>query len=247
MKRDVQWSFAGSLALHVALLIGLVAAYRIVRPVAAARQPILSIGLLAASDELPPPPEPPAAAELPEAPAPATAALPPLPTELLSPPAMEEEHPVEPSAIPKPLLPEPAPSTAAAETRPQRKPFPRPGEKRGPAVTGAPAATRAQTSAGGEALGQASKASPARVIFRPEPPYPASARRSKQEGVVRVRATVSAAGRVTAAQVIRSSGFPALDSAALAAVRQWRFEPARSHGVAVASEIEAPLRFQLPR
>lgn len=79
----------------------------------------------------------------------------------------------------------------------------------------------------------------------PEPPYPAAARRRRQEGVVLLQVTVAAAGRATRVEVKQSSGFALLDEAAVRAVRQWEFEPARLDSKAVASEIEVPVRFRL--
>lgn len=60
-----------------------------------------------------------------------------------------------------------------------------------------------------------------------------------------LRVKVGADGRVQDVSIRRSSGFPSLDQAALAAVRRWRFDPARAAGVVVASEVEVPVRFQL--
>jgi protein TonB len=56
---------------------------------------------------------------------------------------------------------------------------------------------------------------------------------------------VTAEGRAARVALLRSSGVPALDQAALTAVRSWEFEPARADGVAVACDIEVPVRFQL--
>jgi periplasmic protein TonB len=50
------------------------------------------------------------------------------------------------------------------------------------------------------------------------------------------------AARVTLKQ---TSGFPLLDEAALQTVRDWEFEPARINSIAVESEIEVPVHFQL--
>ena len=45
--------------------------------------------------------------------------------------------------------------------------------------------------------------------------YPADARKRREEGVPRLQFTIDRAGRVVSARIIRSSGFPALDQAAL--------------------------------
>ena len=79
----------------------------------------------------------------------------------------------------------------------------------------------------------------------PEPPYPAAARRRRQEGLVLLQVTVAAAGRATRVEVKQSSSFPLLDEAAVRAVREWEFAPARLDAQAVESEIEVPVRFKL--
>jgi TonB family protein len=63
------------------------------------------------------------------------------------------------------------------------------------------------------------------------PVYPEQARSAGIAGVVIIEATVDATGTVTAAKLLR--GQPLLDEAALAAVRQWRYEPTVLNGVAV--------------
>lgn len=84
-------------------------------------------------------------------------------------------------------------------------------------------------------------------IYRinPEPAYPPSARRRGQQGLVLLTVHVTAQGRAAGVEVKRSCGFAVLDEAALRAVRNWEFEPARIDSLAVDSEIEVPLRFKL--
>jgi protein TonB len=79
----------------------------------------------------------------------------------------------------------------------------------------------------------------------PPPPYPAEARRLKQEGRVLLSVSVTAEGRVGAAAIKQSSGFPLLDDAALRGVQNWRFRAASVGGLRVASDVEIPIRFQL--
>lgn len=84
-------------------------------------------------------------------------------------------------------------------------------------------------------------------LRNPAPPYPAEARRRRWEGVVLLNVRVSAQGRAAAVSVQQSSGHDALDAAALAAVRDWDFEPARLGPVAIESRIEVAVRFTLKR
>ena len=79
----------------------------------------------------------------------------------------------------------------------------------------------------------------------PAPAYPTAAKQARQEGTVTLEVEVSTAGLPTKVSLARSSGFPALDQAALAAVRRWKFEPARTAGVAVKGHVVVPLRFEL--
>jgi protein TonB len=82
-------------------------------------------------------------------------------------------------------------------------------------------------------------------LQNPSPAYPLAARKRGIEGVVRLNVEVSAEGAPTAVNLAESSGFAPLDEAALAAVRNWRFEPAKRGGKAVSARVEIPLRFKL--
>jgi protein TonB len=77
------------------------------------------------------------------------------------------------------------------------------------------------------------------------PRYPESARRAGIEGRVVLRVTVTAGGSSEAVVVEQSSGHALLDRSALAAVRRWRFLPARRGGIVVSSEIAIPILFRL--
>jgi protein TonB len=80
-----------------------------------------------------------------------------------------------------------------------------------------------------------------------QPEYPPRCRRMGIEGVVRVRALVGENGRPRQVSVARSSGDEALDRAAVEAVRQWRFEPARRGGQAVSAWAAVPIKFELTK
>lgn len=79
----------------------------------------------------------------------------------------------------------------------------------------------------------------------PQPSYPLSARRQRQEGLVVLTVKVTALGRAELVEFKHSSGFPALDEAAIQAVRRWQFQPARIDSIAVDSVVEIPVRFRL--
>ena len=76
-------------------------------------------------------------------------------------------------------------------------------------------------------------------------PYPARARRLGQQGLVKVRAEIDDQGIVMVAQISVSSGFADLDNAALDAVKNARFLPAKKNGRSVPSIFVKPIRFRL--
>jgi protein TonB len=76
-------------------------------------------------------------------------------------------------------------------------------------------------------------------------PYPPRARRLGQQGLVKIRAEIDDQGIVVAAQISVSSGFGDLDNAALDAVKNARFLPAKKNGRSVASIFVKPIRFRL--
>lgn len=61
------------------------------------------------------------------------------------------------------------------------------------------------------------------ITHRVNPLYPSASRRAGEEGTVLLDIVVGANGVPTEINVERSSGFPALDESAVAAVRKWRF------------------------
>jgi periplasmic protein TonB len=81
--------------------------------------------------------------------------------------------------------------------------------------------------------------------YQTKPTYPESARRDRAEGVALLRFEVLATGRVGEVVVARSAGHRDLDRAAIDAIRQWHFEPARRGPTAVAVWVTLPVRFEL--
>lgn len=82
-------------------------------------------------------------------------------------------------------------------------------------------------------------------LNNPAPPYPLTARRLGQEGLVVLVVLVDTHGHPTSVELGQSSGFPLLDGSALKTVRRWRFQPGRIAGIAEESVIEVPIRFVL--
>ena len=85
----------------------------------------------------------------------------------------------------------------------------------------------------------------AATLHNPAPVYPLEARRRRQQGIVRLRVTVSVDGRVEDIAVARTSGFDLLDRAALEAVRRWTFVPGSRGGVPVKAVGSLAIPFKL--
>jgi protein TonB len=96
-----------------------------------------------------------------------------------------------------------------------------------PAVAAAPAAPArpAGPAEGGDLS--------AKMVSFVAPSYPLESRRKREEGTVVLSLLLSAEGRVADISVSSSSGFARLDSAALEAVRKWRWSPLVRDGQAV--------------
>ena len=112
-------------------------------------------------------------------------------------------------------------------------------------------AAAAKAKAEAEALEQA-KASAMRVGGKVKPPtkikdvtpvYPAAAKSAGVAGVVIIEATIGANGKVIDTKVLRS--VPALNDAALDAVRQWEYSPTLLNGVPVPVVMTVTVNFKL--
>jgi protein TonB len=82
-------------------------------------------------------------------------------------------------------------------------------------------------------------------LDNPHPSYPVLARRMKLQGTVVLRVLVNSAGRAEELIVDQTSGASILDQAALGAVRDWRFVPARRGAHVIAHWVDVPVRFRL--
>lgn len=102
------------------------------------------------------------------------------------------------------------------------------------------------------AAGASASASPSVDIGyknRNPPRYPPEAIKKGQEGTVILDVTVDATGKVTGVQVDQSgTDAPAeLQTVAIAAARQWEFNPGRKGGKPVGGMIQVPVNFSLSR
>ena len=79
--------------------------------------------------------------------------------------------------------------------------------------------------------------------YQIKPDFPESARKEGAEGTTMLRVEVMANGRVGEIVVARSAGRRDFDRAAIEAVKQWVFEPARRGTTAVAVWATLPVRF----
>jgi TonB family protein len=100
----------------------------------------------------------------------------------------------------------------------------------------------ARTQAAPVAQPVASSAYP-RYHENPPPGYPETARQRGYEGVVLVAVEILTDGRVGKAVVRQSSGYAILDHTAVAAVRDWKFVPAKKSGVPYKTWAELPIKF----
>jgi protein TonB len=102
----------------------------------------------------------------------------------------------------------------------------------------------------GEATSRPQRSFETPVVVNAESPigYPRALYEQRVEGTVVLRLFVDDTGAVVpdSTQVAEASGYPALDSAALAGVAEMRFAPAQRDGQPVATSFLQPVHFRLP-
>jgi protein TonB len=169
------------------------------------------------SEEVPAPTEetPPTLPEPVEQPTPEPA---PLPEEA---PPLEQKPEVlpepQPTPAPKPPTPKPKKSTASPIGKPNTGP-----QTTGPIGSGSPNVNASQAS----------------FAKRPSLIYPVESRQAREEGTVVLRITVDARGRPTNVAIIKGSGFPRLDRAAIEGAWRCRIRNAKA-----GATLDVPLRF----
>lgn len=109
--------------------------------------------------------------------------------------------------------------------------------------TGAPPPPPKPVSQGPVRVGGAIKAP--ELTHRVNPVYPPAAQSAQVEGSVMLEATVDGNGRVQSVRVARSHAL--LEAAAIAAVKQWRYEPLLLNGQPTPFILTVTINFSIPR
>jgi TonB family protein len=89
---------------------------------------------------------------------------------------------------------------------------------------------------------------PVRRLSGPAPEYPVALRASGVEGMVALRMVVDTSGRIEPGSImVQRATHPAFEAAAMAALTQSRFVPARLRGQPVRQLVQQSVRFRLER
>lgn len=85
----------------------------------------------------------------------------------------------------------------------------------------------------------------AAYLNNPSPSYPIEAKRRNIQGKVLVKVLVKTDGNPDSVDIARSSGNSSLDEAAIDAVRNWHFVPARQGNKSVQASVIVPVEFKI--
>lgn len=157
--------------------------------------------------------------------------------------------PLPVKAVPTPRLPQPqSVSLQPLLTTPAQAPSPvsiapQPTE---PAAVQTPASAPAPQASAAPAPAPVTPPSfNADYLNNPAPGYPAISRKLGEQGRVVFRVYVEPDGLPSDVHLQTSSGFERLDAVALAAIKRWKFVPARRGDAAVGGWVLVPLSFSL--
>jgi len=258
-ERAFAWWVGASLALHLAGM-GVVATLG--NPVDLSPRQAVAVEIVrvptppAPTPPLPPPPGvKPVVRAAPPAPAPKVAETPaPTPNLLDAPAASRETAPqVDSTLVPSAIPPTPGPAVGAPAgaghlfaggnllVAPGTSDGTGSGAN-GPHGQGVAPSGGIGSQAAASGTGLTSLATPLGG-YQITPAYPAGARRDGAQGVATLRFEVLTTGRVGQVMVKQSAGHRELDRAAVDAVKQWQFEPARRGSTPVTVWIVLPFRF----
>lgn len=167
---------------------------------------------------------------------------------VIAPPVPPAEATPRPAAAPAPVPVRDLPPSERAPVLPPQPPAPATASATAAEAPPAPAAPALPASTDSSASAAVTPPrSDAAHLNNPKPVYPAVSRRLKEEGTVVLEVFIQSDGTVGDLRVKRSSGFSRLDEAALAAVRRWKYLPARRGSEALALWHSQSLVFSLVR
>ena len=153
------------------------------------------------------------------------------------------KSPPAPARVPAPAArPESQPATQQTQAQAEK---PAPQKSHSPAVAEASTSSKPAIVAAAAPAVEVLSHQPAFRLPPEQPRYPAQARRRNQQGVVLLEVRLDARGGQREIRLLRSSGFPSLDRAALEAVAEWRFHPEIINGQGVPSRVQIPVEFAL--
>jgi len=158
-----------------------------------------------------------------------------------APPQIAKRPMVQPKALSLPAAPQPlavqdssvAPETWAVQAAP---PLP---------LTAVPALVVQAVPAPPAAPSLELPSSDADYLQNPKPVYPAVSKRRGEQGVVVHSVLIGTDGLPVSARLVKSSGFAALDQAALNAVMRWRYSPGKRNGVPTTMSFNVPINWVL--
>ena len=163
---------------------------------------------------------------------------------------VKPKEPVKPKAVPKlkalskasaTATPKATPSTARISVTPSSPP----SADSSSVPLRNPNGANAGVSSGAGTTDYVGPSASADYLKNPHPKYPKISLRRKEAGTVLLALTVTAEGRAKDVRVLKTSGYPRLDKAALDAVKDWRFIPAKRLGRPVDADYELPIHFKL--
>lgn len=84
-----------------------------------------------------------------------------------------------------------------------------------------------------------------KATYMPKPKYPLTSRRNKEEGTVLFKIDIDEKGKLISYEIIKSSGFERLDTAAIDSVKKAKYQPTIKNNKAISSTIEISFNFNL--
>lgn len=168
-----------------------------------------------------------------------------------------EPAPPPPKPVPPPPKPEPKPQpkpepkftpkpTPKPEPEREVAPEPEPVPQTAPSVPAPPAPAVQQAAPAPEAPAPVTPPrTDAAHLNNPAPQYPALSRRLGEQGRVMLDVYILPDGSVGETKLNKSSGFPRLDNAALQAVKNWKYVPAKRGNKPIAFWYVQPVSFVL--